>query len=139
MKTIINIKTVTILVAGLAFFTSSCNPEEVDPIPTEKVTFDFTSPTPGQMFGLGDTVNIDGMMSSESMMHGFEFEVVNTAMNDSVVYHAHKHMDSKMIHVHDYWINNVKHHSNMELRIHAITSHFEEKETKVIPFHCHPM
>jgi len=40
--------------------------------------------------------------------------------------------------INTFWVNNVKHHSNMVLHIDAMTDHFGAFEQKSITFHCHP-
>ena len=137
MKTIKNIS--ILLLAFTALFFSSCKDE--DPIVEEdpKVVFDFSSPTAGAMFGLGDTIHIDGKISHTIDMHGYEVSIINTSHNDTVVFNDHGHVDGKMFHIHETWVNNVSDHSNMTLKIEAITDHAGNSETKEIMFHCHPM
>lgn len=137
MKTLKN--TSVILLALTALFFSACKDE--DPIVEEdpKVVFDFSSPQASATYGKGDTIHINGMISHTLDMHGYEVSIINSSNNDTVVYNKHEHMDGKMFHIHEHWVNNVSDHSNMILRIDALTDHAGTKETKDIMFHCHPM
>lgn len=137
MKTIKNIS--LLLLAFTNIFFTACKDE--DPIVEEdpKVVFDFTSPEAGAMYGKGDTVFINGMISHTTDLHGYEISIINGSSDDTVVFNNHEHMDGKMFHIHEKWVNNVTDHSNMTLRIEALTDHAGTVETKEIMFHCHPM
>ncbi|MBO6515234.1 MAG: hypothetical protein JJ975_01615 [Bacteroidia bacterium] len=120
---------------------SSCKEDE-EPLPepeTPVVMFNFADPAAGATYSAGDTVAINGMISFENDMHGYEISIINTSHSDTVVFNKHEHMDGKMFHIHEHWVNNVMHHSNMQLKIEALTDHAGTRETKTINFHCHPM
>lgn len=132
-------KTLLLIVALFTFTFTACKDDEETTTPeVPTVEFTFTNPEGGKMYGRGDTVHIDGMISWENELHGYELTLTNTTM-DSVVYTSHGHEDTKMIHIHKMWVNNVMHHSDMKLTIDALTDHDGTKETKAILFHCHPM
>ena len=137
MKTIKN--TSLLLLAFAALFFTACKDEEPIVEDDPKVVFDFSSPADASMFGKGDTIHIDGMISHTIDMHGYEISIINTSHNDTVVFNKHEHMDGKMFHIHEMWVNDVADHSNMTLKIDAITDHAGTTETKEIKFHCHPM
>ena len=123
---------------SVAFY--SCKEDEEPIVETPTVQFNFTNPIPGSMYSKGDTVFIDGMISFENGLHGYEVSIVNKSHNDTVVFNKHGHDHNTMFHIHDYWVNSVMHHSDMELQIEALTEHGGGKsETKTIKFHCHPM
>ncbi len=132
-------KTLIIVSALFTITLTSCKDDEVvDPPKVADVEFTFTHPEAAKMYGKGDTVHIAGMMKWENELHGYELTLKNET-HDSVVYTAHHHEDTKMLHVHQMWINTVTQHSNMSLTIDALTDHDGAKQTKVINFHCHPM
>jgi hypothetical protein len=101
--------------------------------------FNFTDPEAGKMYGKGDTVFINGMVSFENGLHGYEVSLVNTSHNDTVVFNKHEHAHGNSFHIHEHWVNSVMHHSDMELRIEVQTDHTDKAESKTIKFHCHPM
>lgn len=103
-----------------------------------QVEFNVDQPTMGQMYGLNDTIYIEGSLVSDHQLHGYELFIRNKTA-DSVVFSAHGHEDMNTIHFIKIWINDVKHHSDMELVIDAFIDHEGTKQTKVIDFHCHPM
>ncbi len=137
-----NFKNISIIaiVTLLTFSINACKDDEetVTPEPTA-VTFDISDPVAGTMYGKGDTVFINGMISYDVEMHGYEINIINTSNNDTVVFNKHAHSDSKMFHIHEHWVNNVSGHSNMTLSIEALTDHSGASQTKEISFHCHPM
>lgn len=120
---------------------TSCKDDDVvvDPPADPVVSFDFSSPASGTMFGKGDTIFIKGTISYETTMHGYELSIFNVSQNDTMVFNKHEHMDAKTFNIDEYWINNVDHHSDMKLRIDAVKDHMGTTETKEISFHCHPM
>lgn len=133
-------KTLLILMALFTITFTACKDDEETIITPEEETveFTFTNPSDGTMYGLNDTVHIDGMISWENELHGYELTLTNMSV-DSVVYTSHAHEDASTIHVHTLWVNNVINHSDMKLTIDAFTDHDGTKETKEIEFHCHPM
>lgn len=135
-------KTYKTLFALIVLFTISftaCKKDDETTTPEDpKVNFSFTNPEAGKMYDNGDTVHMDGMISWENEMHGYEITLTNTSM-DSVVFSKHEHEDGNTFHIHEAWKNNVMHHSDMKLTIDALTDHDGAKETKEIIFHCHPM
>jgi hypothetical protein len=132
-------KTLLLIAVLLTITFSACKDDEEATFPEVPIVdFTFTSPESGKMFGRGDTVYINGMISWENELHGYELTITNMSA-DSVVYTSHSHEDIKMIHIHKMWVNNLMHHSDMKLTIDAITDHVGAKETKEIMFHCHPM
>lgn len=129
------------LILGLFFVFSGCDDNDDEPVtPTDPVvSFNFSSPEAGQTFSKGDTVFINGSISFENDMHGYEVSLINSSHGDTVVFNKHEHMDGKQFHIHEHWVNNVDHHSDMKLQIDALTDHAGTKETKTVSFHCHPM
>ncbi|MCB9262859.1 MAG: hypothetical protein H6607_10835 [Flavobacteriales bacterium] len=130
----------TVIAAFAIIIFQACKEKEVDPPITEKkVVFNFTEPASGQMYGLNDTVHINGTISYEDELHGYEVTLVNLSNNDSMVFNEHAHIDGKELTVDHNWVNNVTGHSNMELRIDAFIDHEGNMKSDTIHFHCHPM
>ena len=125
-------------IAVIALSISSCTEDENPVIENPQVEFSFQNPSSGTMFHGGDTVFIRGTITYPKNMHGYELSLVNSSQNDTTVFTEHKHIDSKSIEINTFWVNNVKHHSDMELHIDAMTDHFGAFERKTIKFHCHP-
>ncbi|MDG1260389.1 MAG: hypothetical protein P8H59_03870 [Flavobacteriales bacterium] len=129
---------------GVLFSISSCKKDTEDEaeetISTEGVvTFSITNPSAMSTYGLEDTVHVDMMLSAEIEFHGYEVEMVKVS-NDSVVYSADEHDHGTMFHIHDYWVNDLDTHSDMELRVKVYLDHDAENvEEETVMFHCHPM
>jgi hypothetical protein len=122
----------------LALSISSCSEEETPVIDNPQVEFNIQNPSSGAMFHSGDTVRVQGTITYPKSMHGYELSLINSSQNDTMVFSEHEHIDSKSIEINTFWVNDVKHHSNMELHIDAMTDHFGAFERKTITFHCHP-
>ncbi|MFT5511878.1 MAG: hypothetical protein ACI8SE_000272 [Bacteroidia bacterium] len=127
------------MLAITATLFSACKDDDPTIVEDPSVVFDFSSPISGAMYGKGDTVFIDGMISYTKDLHGYKVSITNTSNSDTVVFNNHEHIDSKTFHIHEHWVNNVNYHSNMMLKIEAITDHAGTSETKELMFHCHPM
>ena len=84
-------------------------------------------------------VFINGMISADTEMHGYELSITNTSNGNQQVYHKHAHEDASMYHIHDHWINDVSGHSDMVLTIKATMDHEGTEKVHTVMFHCHPM
>ncbi|MFY0642877.1 MAG: hypothetical protein JXR19_00265 [Bacteroidia bacterium] len=131
-KTLISILALTFLML------SSCKEDE-SMNPQNDITINFAEPVASTMYGQGDTVYINGMISADMEMHGYEISLVNTSNNNTEVFNKHAHEDGLMFHIHEMWVNDVNSHSDMVLTITIDKNHEGDKETKTILFHCHPM
>ncbi len=111
----------------------------VYPMEEDDIEFMITNPAAGSTFSMGDTVHIDAMITSSGEVHGYEVYLRNTSHNDEVVFQLEEHAHESPIHIHDMWVNNVMHHSDMELEIVLLVTHEGETESEKVSFHCHPM
>lgn len=133
-----NFKYLLLLTMSLSIFSACDDDDEPVIVDEPKVQFDFADPVAGSIYQSDDTVFINGMISFENDMHGYEVSLINKSHNDTMVFNKNEELDGKMIHVHAHWVNNVDHHSDMTLTIDALTDHSGTKQTKTIDFHCHP-
>ncbi len=132
-------KTTLLLAALLTIGFTSCTDDDKAVTPDiPLVEFTFNQPEAGKMYGKGDTVYINGTLSWENELHGYEITLTNVSA-DSTVFSAHGHEDAHTIYIDKLWVNNVTAHSDMKLTINALTDHEGAKESKEIMFHCHPM
>ncbi|PCJ67224.1 MAG: hypothetical protein COA58_02590 [Bacteroidetes bacterium] len=127
----------TLLIATLIISLSACKDDESTPEPPA-VNFLFADPISEKAYGFGDTVHINGVITFDNELHGYELNI-HSEHFDSTVHTVHNHEDGKTIHVHSHWVNDLTHHTDMTLTIDALTDHDGTKGTKVIHFHCHPM
>ena len=128
---------ITLIAFSLVAFTSCKEDEDMDP--KYNITFNFSDPVASTMFSQGDTVFINGMISADIEMHGYEVSIVNTSDNNTEVFNSHEHKDGSMFHIHEMWVNNVSSHSDMALTITVDVDHEGTTEKETILFHCHPM
>lgn len=135
----ISYKTLFILFSICTLSFTACDDDDDETTPTTPtVQFSFSDPTGGQTFGHNDTVHINGMITFENDLHGYEITLKSEHF-DSTVYSVNEHADGNTIHVHKMWVNDLTHHSDMIMTIDAFTDHDGQKETSTIDFHCHPM
>ena len=135
MKKIVTILFLNLVIISISF--SSCKEDEV-PSVEPSVEFLIANPMVGTMYEKGDTVFITGMLHWEKELHGYEITLTNTTQ-DSVVFTAHGHDDTKMLNITQMWINNNSSNSDMTLTIDALTDHEGAKQSKDIKFKCHTM
>jgi hypothetical protein len=131
-------KTLLIALTFITITFTACKDGDPATPETPSVNFSIAEPVASTKFGKGDTVHINGMITWENELHGYELTVTNVTA-DSVVFTKHNHADGNTMHIHENWVNDVASHSDMSLTIDAFTDHDGAKETKVILFHCHPM
>ncbi len=131
-------KIITLFLAIALLTFNACKEETIDPTIPE-IVFDFSSPEDTKSYELGDTISIAGMVSWELEMHGYEV-ILKNETTDSVVFMRHEHLDGKMYHFEEFWVNNVSKTSNMKLTIAVTKDHFTAEEvTKEIMFTCNPL
>ena len=107
--------------------------------PADNIVFNVSNPAVGSTFSLGDTVHIDAMITTDGDVHGYELYIRNTSHDDMVVFQKEVHAHESPVHIHEMWVNDVDHHSDMELEIVLVADHDGSKESHKVNFHCHPM
>jgi len=119
-------------VAVVCFF-SACKDDK----PTEDIPqITIESPEEGAVFAQGDTVHIEVEIEHTEELHEYLVELKN-ASDGTVLFSEGEHSHNMSVHVHDHWVNNVHHHTDMELVVTA-TDHKDKSNTKTVHFHCHP-
>ncbi|MFX3625936.1 MAG: DUF4625 domain-containing protein [bacterium] len=133
--------TIMLLFATTAFV-SSCNKSDddnPDPTPTDNFSTKVTSPEEGKTFHSGATVKIEAEISDDKELHGYAVRIINKSMNDTEVFKSeHRHMHAKSYTISETWVNNVTHHSDMQLQIIAYIDHEGTERVQTVDFHCHP-
>jgi hypothetical protein len=95
-------------------------------------------PADNGLFYLNDTVHMNIHMTAEEQMHGFDIKIINTDANDTLVYDTSAHAHGTDLHFHEYWINDVKTHSDMQLIVTVILDHDGNTLSDTTRFHCMP-
>ena len=113
----------------------SCGDKEEVLVEQVPINFNIAEPIEGAMYGQGDTVYIEGMLTWQNEMHGYEL-IIRNETADSVVHTAHSHEDSELIYIRKIWMNNVQEPSGMSLTVDVYTDHEGTKEQQVIYFDC---
>lgn len=133
--------TIMLLFATTAFV-SSCNrndDEDNTTTPVDNFSAAVTSPEEGKVFPNGSTIKIEATLSNDTELHGYAVRIINKSMNDAEVFKVeHKHMHAKSYTISEEWVNNVSHHSDMQLQIIAYVDHEGTERVKTVNFHCHP-
>ena len=126
----------TVITLFLTFITmTSCSEDNhID----ANVHIHITSPVASSEFHLGDTVKIQGSVSANTDMHGYEVKIKNLTA-DSVAFVAYHHDHGTSFSINEQWINNVTTHSDMRLVIKVEADHNGTLVSDSLNFHCHPM
>lgn len=129
------------IIVASAFAGCKKDKEEETPIvpSTPEITFEVTNPTAGAMYHLGDTVWVDVHITSDTELHGYEANLINTSDSDAVLWEDHLHDHGMEYHIHGFYVNGVTMHSDVELSIDAFIDHDGASENHTVAIHCHPM
>ncbi|WNJ18666.1 hypothetical protein [Pontibacter sp. G13] len=130
--------TYTVFAFAMMAIVSLTGCKEEEPVAPE-VSMNISAPSVGTMFGKDDTIHVHAMVSHEEEMHGYEAFIRNTSMGDTVVWYVSEHAHGTEFHIEGEWVNNVQHHSDMELIINVAVTHDGEQVSDTVAFHCHPM
>jgi len=102
------------------------------------VQINLTSPTNGTVFHLGDTIKIQGTITADVEMHGYEVKIKNLSAG-TVVFITDYHDHAASFTINEKWINNVAAHSDMRLVVKVEVDHSGTEVSDSLNFHCHPM
>lgn len=142
MKNKLSTLLIALLLVATSATVSSCNKSEDDnstPEPTDNFSAKVISPEAGKMFPSGATIKIETEISDDKEMHGYAVRIINKSMNDAEVFKSeHKHMHAKSYKISEQWVNNVNHHSDMQLQVIAYIDHEGTERVTKVNFHCHP-
>lgn len=129
-------KNLAILTAVLAVVLGFAACEKQNTGTTETVAVTVTSPTEGQMFHNGNSLNVNVTFTDPTELHNYSILVVNTTASDTVFnVSGHKHSTSYTV---DSTITlNVSAHSDFELHAN-VSNHAGETAHKHVNFHVHP-
>lgn len=145
-----------LLIAGGIFIATSCgkegckDPSAMNYDPDAKKddgsceyfepSLSISSPQEGQMYGMGETVNIHATVEHNESMHGWSLYLVNTSPDIAdTVLAIEEHEHGTLFEISEQWTNDVSMHSDMELTIRAELDHDGNELMKMTHFHCHPM
>lgn len=81
----------SILFITIILFAISCQKKDSTTPDPSKVAISISSPTGGQVFHLGDTVNMKASVSYPSELHGYEMKVTDSATG-LVLFDADEHV-----------------------------------------------
>lgn len=127
------------LVLGIISLTN-CNKDEPNNIIEEQYNITVEKPIEGQNFNLNDEVLIEGVVKGNFELHGYEIQLFNTSNNDSILYEKFIHTHGEEITISETWINNVSEHSDIRVEVSGLADHEgNDRKTKTINIHCHPM
>ncbi|MCX7743540.1 MAG: hypothetical protein N2167_03145 [Flavobacteriales bacterium] len=102
------------------------------------VQIQITSPLTNSMYHLGDTVKIQGTITGNTEMHGYEVKIKNLSQgNVAFITDYHDHGSNYTIN--EFWVNNVTEHSDMRLVVKVEVDHSGTMVSDSLNFHCHPM
>lgn len=122
----------TIAILSLLFI-QSCRNDHEENLPV----ITLQSPADSVTVEYGDTVWMTGTITHTAELHEYMLELKNHD-TDSVYFTNTTHTHETSVSFNEYWVNNVTEHTDMMFTITA-TDHDDNKSTKSVHFHCHPM
>ena len=127
------------LVAVTAVVTSSCSnsSDTQDPTPTPAATVVFNSPAQHQTYLPGDTVRINGAITTAQQMHGYHITVKRPSDNlvlDSLEAHFH---GTETTFTHQ-WVNTLTAASELEIEVEVVLDHDGNTFKQSCHIHCMP-
>lgn len=102
------------------------------------VQIQITSPLADAMYHLGDTVKIQGTITGNVEMHGYEVKIKNLSQGN-VAFITDYHDHGATFTINEFWVNNVITHSDMRLVVKVEVDHNGTMVSDSLNFHCHPM
>lgn len=105
---------------------------------TSPIDIVINTPITGSVYHLSDTVFVNAKISDAANVHEFLVKIKNNTINEvALSWTEHIHSDASIV-LDTFWINDVGHHSDMELTVSA-SDHEGNYSEKNVSFHCHPM
>lgn len=120
------------LLAGLL----SCQKNESAPATTEDVAIVVTSPMEGELYKLGDTINIAGNISYNGQLHGYITRISDSKGTLLFENEGHTHGDN--ITVNEQWVNNLNYSTDLTLELITVIDHNENKKMVKVNFKSQP-
>jgi hypothetical protein len=126
----INYLSLSSLLVLLLAITYSCNKT----LPNTNIN--IVSPISGYVYEHGDTVFINGTLSSDLKMYGYKLTIKNTSNSDQVVFTKQVDSESNEYTFNEYWINDVSNNSTMKLELDNLNKKGNSLGTSFITFNC---
>lgn len=101
------------------------------------VVMTISSPSDGQSFKNGDTVQINASISYPSELHGYEVRITDTA-SGMIVYDNTQHVHTDHFEINDQWVCSAAQPGTLKLTIITHIDHNGEDARKELLLHTHP-
>jgi|694.fasta_scaffold07754_18 hypothetical protein len=118
------------LLVLLLVITYSCNKT----VPNTNIN--IVSPISGYVYEHGDTVFINGTLTSDLKMYGYKLTIKNTSNSDQIVFTKQINSESNEYIFNEYWINDVSNNSTMKLELDNFNKKGNSVGTFFITFNC---
>jgi hypothetical protein len=118
------------LLVLLLVITYSCNKT----VPNTNIN--IVSPISGYIYEHGDTVFINGTLTSDLKMYGYKLTIKNTSNSDQIVFTKQINSESNEYIFNEYWINDVSNNSTMKLELDNFNKKGNSVGTSFITFNC---
>jgi hypothetical protein len=118
------------LLVLLLVITYSCNKT----VPNTNIN--IVSPISGYVYEHGDTVFINGTLTSDLKMYGYKLTIKNTSNSDQIVFTKQINSESNEYIFNEYWINDVSNNSTMKLELDNFNKKGNSVGTSFITFNC---
>lgn len=110
----------TLVIIALLITFTACQ-KDVDPFAKVEVDFSFPDLEKVDTLYNGDTLNINGTISSNAEMHGFEITIKDSS--NHVLEYIHEHEDGINFKIDESWVNNAEGSTSISLIISVFLTH----------------
>jgi hypothetical protein len=106
---------------------SSCKDDDDDkvtptPTPTPDATITFATPTEGQVYHLGDTIKINGNLTTKAAFHGYRIAIRNHEDQTEYSYKSGSGHGTNFNFEHS-WVNTLTDSTELDIEIVALLDH----------------
>ncbi len=115
---------------------TACDSDDDNNHSGEPPVIEIISPADNSVFDHGDTISIEVVIEHHTELHNHLVELIDLN-HDEVVWEEKGHSHEHELHIHGYFVNEVHHHTDFELKATA-NDHHGRETTESVSFHCHP-
>jgi len=129
----INFLIISALFLVLSF--TSCDSDDDGHHTGESPKIEILSPQNNASFDHGDTVFIEIMIEHHTELHNHLVQLTDKS-HDEVIWEEKGHSHQQSLHITGYFVNEVQHATDFELKATA-NDHHGRESTASVSFHCH--
>ena len=112
----------TIIFVSLSLIIPSCTKDEVNPQDLKNTQISILKPTENHVVSLGDTLQIEALVTSDVNMHGYEI-IIHDLTSNTQKSILDKHTHGKQLSINHTWITSNETLGQKEIEVVAIIDH----------------